>query len=115
VAKALLGEYDHSSLTDPPWTYIVSPLVLAGKAGARGSEWLLSDCSQSEPQSHLPTGLHVRGPSSDSDLTRSPVDSVDLSVSSAHQEGRTEHREGILPMVTSALEQNSSFPSQGSD
>jgi hypothetical protein len=117
VTLKLLGSYGHSGGTDPHWTYIASPLVLAGKAEARGPDRLSSDCSQSEPQSHLPTGLYTRGPFVDFnlDLTRVPADSADLSVPSVHPEGRTEDRDGILPMVTSALEQNSRIPSQGSD
>jgi hypothetical protein len=61
--------------------------------------------------------LHARGPSADfnCDLTRIPADSADLSFPSVRPEGRTEHRDGILPMATSALEQNSRIPSQGSD
>jgi hypothetical protein len=117
VALELLGDTDYGGGHGPPWKGIGSPLVLAGKAGTGGSDRLPSDCSQSEPQSHLPTGLHARGPSADfnCDLTRALADSVDLPVPSVHPEGRTEHRDGILPMVTSALEQNSSIPSQGSD
>jgi hypothetical protein len=113
--KEIIGGYNHSGGTDPPWTYIASPMVLAGKAWARGSYGLPSDCPQSEPQSHLPTGSHVRGLSVGSDLTRNRADSVDLLLPSVHPESRTEHRDGILPMVTSELEQNSRIPSQGSD
>jgi hypothetical protein len=74
-----------------------------------------SDCSQSEPLSCLPTGLNMRRPSADFEMTRSSVDSVDPSDSTVHPEGLTEHRGGIVPMATSALEQNSSIPSQGPD
>jgi hypothetical protein len=41
--------------------------------------------------------------------TRSSADSSDSSV---HPEGPTEHRDGILPVVTLALEQNLNIPSQ---
>jgi hypothetical protein len=98
-----------------------SPLALAGKAEARGSAWLHSGCSQPEPLPNLPNCLpHDRGPSdvsdfAETDLTRNSDASADHPDSSVHSEGRPEHRDGKLPMVTSALSKQLRFPSQGSD
>jgi hypothetical protein len=93
----------------PPWEETASPLVSAGKAEARGPDRLLSDCFQPEPLSCLPTGLCVSSPHVDSDAMHSIADSSD---SSTCLDGRAEHRDGELPMVTSALFM--SFLSQGS-
>jgi hypothetical protein len=112
LAADLLGEIDYGGRHDPPWKGIASHLALAGKAEAGGSDRFLSDCSQSEPLYCLPTGLNARGPSDCSNLISGSDDSSD---SSDHSEGRTEHRDGILLMVTSALKQDLRIPSQGSD
>jgi hypothetical protein len=85
---------------DPQWKGTASPLVSAGKAEARGSDPLPSDCSQTETLSCLPTSLDLRGPSAVSEMT---LVSADLSDSSTCLEARTEHRDGKSPMVTSAL------------
>jgi hypothetical protein len=70
-----------------------------------------SDCLQSEPLSCLPTSLEVRYPVR---LELAPTCVAHCEISSASQtEGRTEHRDGKMHVVTSEL--NFSFPSQGSD
>jgi hypothetical protein len=61
----------------PPWKGRATPLVLAGKAGARGSEQISSDCSQSVLLSCLPTGLnqcasHVELPQAHESAVSSP-------------------------------------------
>jgi hypothetical protein len=80
------------------WIGIAGPLVSAGKAEARGSEWLPSDCSQFEPLSCMPTGINGRDPSDLSKLTRGFAGSSDLSTS--HVEGWAEHSDWKSPLVT---------------
>jgi hypothetical protein len=58
------------------------------------------DCFQSEPLSCLPTSLCGCGPLVDSGVTHCSVDS---SAPSSSSDGRAEHRDGRIPMVTSAL------------
>jgi hypothetical protein len=77
----------------------VTPLVPAGKAGARGSEQISSDCSQPVLLSCLPTGLNQCG--SHDDLSQAHESAV--SSSSSCLEGRVEKHDRKLPMVTSAL------------
>jgi hypothetical protein len=59
LATELLGEIDHGGRHDPPWEYIAVPLVSAGKAEARGSDRLASDCPQSEPLACQPASRRV--------------------------------------------------------
>jgi hypothetical protein len=83
----------------PPWKGRVTPLVPAGKAGARGSEQISSDCSQSALFSCLPTGLDQCA--SHAELSQAHESAV--SSSSSCLEGRVENHDRKLPMVTSAL------------
>jgi hypothetical protein len=83
----------------PPWKGRATPLVPAGKAGARGSEQISSDCSQSVFLSHLPTGINLCA--SQVDLSQAHESAVPSS--SSCLEGRVENHDRELPMVTSAL------------
>jgi hypothetical protein len=112
LLTGLSNELDYGGGHDHHWKGTASPLVSAGKAEAMESDRLPSDCLQSEPLSCLPTRLLERGLHDVSDSERTFADHPDTS---AHSEGRTEHRDGKLPMVTSELSNHLGFPSQGSD
>jgi hypothetical protein len=97
-----LGQFsqsDHGGGHGHPWKGRRTPPVPVVKAEARGSEWLSSDCSQSGPLSCLPNGFDPCGQSSDSESTHETT----APSSQACLEGQTEHRDGKLRMVTSAL------------
>jgi hypothetical protein len=56
----LNGGTDYGGGHGPPWKGRATPLVPAGDAGARGSDWLNSDCSHSEPSLSSPNCFHMR-------------------------------------------------------
>jgi hypothetical protein len=93
----------------PPWKGRPTPLVPAGKAGARGSEQISSHCSQSVLLSSLPTDLEQCA----SQVGLSQAHESPVSSSSSYSEGRVENHDRKLPMITLAL-CNQSFLSIGS-
>jgi hypothetical protein len=94
----------------PPWKGRAPPLVLAGKAGARGSEQFYLGCSQPELISCLPTGPD---PCAYREFFASRAHELASSSSSFRLGGRVENHDRKQPMVPSALS-TKSFLSKGS-